>query len=239
MKDCSVLFVANESFTVFKFVLPYARYLRDRGFQVEVACSHAEYKDAKSFVSEIRSAGFECHHIPFERELSPFRDFIAFCHLLLLLRKRRYAVVHSHTSKAGILSRVAAWIQGIRLIVHTTHDYAITDDMSSWKRQLFILLERITAKISDRIYFVSSAEMERGIKYGIVNSEKGLMTGPVGLNIEEFSPDRFSESERNKIKEKYGIKNDVVVVGCVSRLVPHKRVDLLIEAAALLCSQTD
>jgi UDP-N-acetylglucosamine:LPS N-acetylglucosamine transferase len=58
------------------------------------------------------------------RVVSPKNDLLAFWLLYRLFRKYRFDVVHSHSSKTGVIGRVAAKLAGVPIIIHTVHGFA-------------------------------------------------------------------------------------------------------------------
>src|SRR6185295_12574016 len=78
------------------------------------------------------------------REVQPVQDFITLVALWRLFRKERPQVVHTHSSKAGILGRWAAWLAGVPNIFHTAHGFGFNDFQRPFVRNLYIWLEKIT-----------------------------------------------------------------------------------------------
>ena len=221
--------LANESFTAFKFLLPLARHLQAHGIETEIACSDEEFSDARSFIADIQAQGVTWRRLQIRRELAPVHDLLALLRAYRFFRKQHYDIVHTHTSKAGVIGRIAARLAGVPVVVHHTHDYAFSDSYS-WKNLVFIFLERVAARFCDRVYFVADAEMDRCFKHRIVPRDKTLNTGPVGLDIREFDPALMTPARQAEVRAKYRIPAGVRIVGTVSRLVPHKGVDTLIAA---------
>ena len=85
------------------------------------------------------------------RDLQPFSDLAAFFSLLRIIRREKPHIVHTHTSKAGILGRWAAYFCRVPIIVHTPHGHVFWGYFNSWQTRLFILLERWTARITNAI----------------------------------------------------------------------------------------
>ena len=117
------LFVATTSTTVYTFLLPFACYLRERGHEIEFACSTQSFADAPARVTELRQAGFMVHEIPFARSIQPLSDLRAGLSLARLIAANQYDLVNTHTSKAGFIGRIAAKAAGCPVVVHTAHDF--------------------------------------------------------------------------------------------------------------------
>ena len=70
------------------------------------------------------STGIPVYHIKsLRRDLNPFQDVLAFFEILNVIRKIKPDVLHTHTSKAGFIGRIGAWIAAVPIIVHTVHGF--------------------------------------------------------------------------------------------------------------------
>src|SRR5258706_11547792 len=81
------------------------------------------------------------------REISPLTDLITLWALIRLIRKERPHIVHTHTAKAGFLGRLAAWLCGVPVIIHTFHGHAFHGYFGAPTTQVFIWLERLMGSV--------------------------------------------------------------------------------------------
>ena len=114
------------------------------------------------------------------RPVAPFRDFFALIILWRILRKERAAhegsvIVHTHSSKAGILGRWAAFLAGIPIRIHTVHGFGITPHQPFLMRWMFTLAERLTGSITTRMIYVSHNNLEQGIGLGFSKPKNSLV----------------------------------------------------------------
>jgi len=91
------------------------------------------------------------------RRIHAVSDVFAFVHLLVLLRRLKPAIVHTHSSKAGILGRWAARLAGVPFIFHTAHGFGFHDFQRPLVKRVYVWLERITSKITTKLVVVSYA----------------------------------------------------------------------------------
>src|SRR5262245_52757490 len=119
------------------------------------------------------------------REVRPVKDALAFLNLWRLFRRERPDIVHTHTSKAGILGRWAAKIAGVPLIFHTAHGFAFNDFQRPAVRKLYILLERLTAKITTKLFLVSYANANKAENCGITRRGDWILARD-SIAVEEF-----------------------------------------------------
>ena len=164
------------------------------------------------------------------RDLQPFSDLATFFSLLRIFRREKPHIVHTHTSKAGILGRWAAWFCRVPIIVHTPHGHVFWGYFKSWQTRLFILLERWTAKVTTAIVTLTPQEKEDHIRFRIGPEEK-ITVIHSGVDLQTFQADRYQPSETKVL---LGIPPEMTVVGTVGRLTPVKGQEVLIRAASEL-----
>ena len=165
------------------------------------------------------------------RSVSVFKDLSALWRLYHLIHRERPDVVHTHKAKAGALGRLAAWLAGVPVIVHTFHGHVLSGYFSPFKTRLVILAERMLSRLTDRI-LVLSEEQRRDIceRYRVAPAEKVRIV-PLGFELAAFSERAVSCEEARR---KLGIEAGVPLVGIVGRLVPIKNHRLFLEAAQLV-----
>lgn len=166
------------------------------------------------------------------RDPHPIRDVSALAHLYRLMRRHRYHVVHTHTTKAGLLGRIAARLAGIPIVVHTPHGHAFHDYLSPRGSAALMIVERWLTRWTDRIICLTEAERQDHLRFGIGDPEKFVVIHS-GVDLDRF---RTAEAEPEAKREALGLPVHGPLVGCVARLVPVKGVQYLLEAAPLVRS---
>ena len=107
----------------------------------------------------LEARGVPLHLIPtMTRSLSPSRDLRTLWRLIRLFRRERPAIVHTHTSKAGALGRVAAWIAGVPVVVHTPHGHVFYGHFGRVLSGFSLLVERLLAVRTTRLIALTEAE---------------------------------------------------------------------------------
>ena len=118
-------------------LLTIAGHLR-KGHQVTLVTGETTGPEGK-LLEQSCPEGLEVIVVPeLVRELSPVKDWKAYRTLLRLFRARRFDVVHTHASKAGILGRMAAWKAAVPFVVHTVHGQAFHPYQASWKNSCLV-----------------------------------------------------------------------------------------------------
>jgi glycosyltransferase involved in cell wall biosynthesis len=159
------------------------------------------------------------------REISPLKDIKAFFQVVKILKKIKnqfsepvQIIVHTHSSKAGILGRWAAKAAGVKIIIHSIHGFPFNDFQPFFKKYTYIVLEKITAKITSHFIAVSSSNIEEGIKRKIFNHDRTTLIRS-GINISQF---KNPKTEKEETRRNLGIPVDSPVVLMVSCLKPQK-----------------
>jgi glycosyltransferase involved in cell wall biosynthesis len=160
------------------------------------------------------------------RAISPLRDWRAYRGLLKHFRSCDYDVVHTHSSKAGVLARIAARKAGIPVVVHTVHGQAFHQYLPAWKNWIYITAERWAAKHCDRIYAVADAMIDQCVEAGVASRAK-YQTVYSGMDLEPY----LTSSPDAELRESLGIPESAPVVGKIARLFELKGYDYLVKAA--------
>lgn len=172
-----------------------------------------------SLIAEARQNGILVTILPeLVRQISPLKDLLALIKLYQQLRREPCQVLHTHSSKAGILGRLAAHLARTPVIIHTVHGWSFHDYMSPWLRQTYILLERWMARYSQALVAVSQKDIDKGLQAGIGRPEQYHLIRSA-IPIEQFDASLF---DRSKIRQALGIPEQAAVVGFVGRFSPQK-----------------
>jgi glycosyltransferase involved in cell wall biosynthesis/ribosomal protein S18 acetylase RimI-like enzyme len=163
------------------------------------------------------------------REIRPFRDLAGLVRLCNFLRSQNYGIVHTHTSKGGFVGRLAAWLAGVPVIVHTMHGFAIHEASPAWARVIYTALERLASRWCHCIVSVSEFHRRWALELSIC-PETQILAIPNGIT----SPWRNHHFDPARLRRQLGIGEDDLLVLTPTRLALDKGVQYLIEAAALL-----
>ncbi|MCX5884006.1 MAG: glycosyltransferase family 4 protein [Deltaproteobacteria bacterium] len=163
------------------------------------------------------------------RDLNSLSDLIAFFALLRIIRLERPRIIHTHTSKAGILGRWAAWFSRVPVIVHTPHGHVFWGYFGPLQARLFILLERWTASITDAIVTLTPQEKRDHLRFRIA-PERIFSVIHSGVDLAPFLTGLPQAEARSLL----GIPQGETVIGTVGRLTAVKGQEVLIRAACEL-----
>ena len=207
-----------------------AALLDRRCFDVDVI-SGPQTGSEGSLIEEVRQRGVQLTILPdLVREVSPLCDLKALFKLAGLARRGRYDIIHTHSSKAGILGRWAGRMARVPVIVHTVHGWGHTDRQHPIVRGLYIALERLSQRLTDCLVVVSPRNTEKGLADGIATPDK-YVTIRSGIELDRFLRPSRSRAE---VRAELGIPAGAPVMGTVARLSPQKApLDFVAAAAAV------
>ncbi|RNL53954.1 glycosyltransferase [Pedobacter jejuensis] len=184
-------------------------------FDITVILSTQRSRDANNAVIKMKQAGVEVIDIPMRREINPWYDGIALYHICKHLRNNLpYHVVHAHSSKAGVLFRIAAWIWTVPLILYTPHCFYF-QGKSGIKKSFFVFIEKIMGRITSQI-IVSNIEKINALMNEIVPSKKLLHIN----NAIKYH--EYNTVDKAPAKARLGIAENSTVVVSIGRLTAQK-----------------
>jgi glycosyltransferase involved in cell wall biosynthesis len=160
------------------------------------------------------------------REVSPARDVAAVLALWRLFRRARPAIVHTHTSKAGFVGRLAAWLARVPAVIHQPHGHIFYGYWSRPRTALFVALERLAAHWTDSIVTLTAREVDEHLERRIGRPGQYAVV-PSGVPTEAL---RRAAPPRARARAQLGLPAGAYVVAAVGRFVPIKGFDLLVAA---------
>lgn len=201
----------------------------DPGFEVDLITGTETGPEGDLF-GKAREAGVNLLFVPsLVREIRPVADVRAYYALRALLARGHYDIVHTHSSKAGILGRMAARSMGVPIVVHTLHSLVFHQYMSRSKRAFYIRVERHCASLPDVLICVNETTAKGALEAGIGKQEQYRVIYS-GMDLDPFLEIGKSLSPP-VAKSRLGIPASAPVVGKIARLSPLKGHDYFLRAA--------
>jgi glycosyltransferase involved in cell wall biosynthesis len=201
----------------------------DRGrYELHVAC-----QGPGPLTEELERLGVHVHLVPsLVRSIDPVRDCQAYRDLARLFRSQGFQLVHTHSSKPGILGRLAAKRAGVAWTVHHVHAFAFHEFSPRWKHLVYGALERRAAKGCSHIVFVNNEERELAVRRNWMSLDQ-CSTVYNGVDLRHFWPaDRLQIRAGMRSTLRAG-DNEVLIL-FNGRLDYPKQPELLPEVAARL-----
>lgn len=182
-----------------------------------------------SIVERARTGGYAFVEIPsLVRQVSPVRDFQAYRALKAHFESTKPDVVHTHSSKAGVIGRLAAHAADVPIIVHTIHGMSFNRTQSRLVQSAYAAAERLCADRCHAIVSVADAMTKQALAAGIGTPEQ-YETIRSGMTVADFDPAKVSGEA---LRRQWGISGEHVLVGTVARLFENKGYEQLIEVVA-------
>lgn len=198
--------------------------LHERGYEVTLVSGPTAGSEG-SLVDRARRGGYRFIEVEdLVRPVHPWRDVRARRSLAAEMRRLRPDVVHTHSSKAGILARLAARDARVPVIVHTIHGMSFNRTQPWPVRRAYAWLERRVGRSTNHIVTVAQAMIDQVVQAGVYPRER-MTTVYSGMEVERFDPARV---DRDQVRREWGFSQGEIVVGSVARLFRRKGYEQLL-----------
>ncbi|MCL2485757.1 MAG: glycosyltransferase family 4 protein [Endomicrobia bacterium] len=187
----------------------------------------------------------------FVREVSPVKDLKALFQIYKILKREKPDVVHTHSSKAGILGRIAAKLAGIKTIIHTIHGYGFNETQKWYVKYVYVYIEKFCNLITDKLIAVSKEDIKKGLRYKLAKEIKFILIR-AGIDTEfykNYTPDvNFRESmirhcgQRVAQARHCGLdpqSQKSFIVSTIGPFKPQKNLKDFIKAAGMVADKID
>ncbi|MBL8232756.1 MAG: glycosyltransferase family 4 protein [Bryobacterales bacterium] len=208
-------------------ILRLARHWRTLNWDVSVLSTDPDFQEAATKNS--------VQVVPLDavwREIRPVKDLIGLWRLTRFLRASEYTIVHTHTTKAGFIGRLAAWMAGVPVVVHTSHGFAFHEASHPFRIAFYVALDRVASWCCDKVITVSNFHANWGIKLGIAAPWK-IQSIPNGIP----APALTTEDQRSRLRQSLGIDGDTLMLLTHGRLAAEKGLEDLLDAVAAVPSR--
>lgn len=202
--------------------------LAPRGFETKLVAGRIDPGEA-DMADLARAAAVDVVDLPaLGRAPRLFRDLAALFALFRLFRRWRPAIVHTHTSKAGFLGRIAALVAGVPVRVHTFHGHVLEGYFPPLASALVRAAERFLAAATTAIVALSPGQRRDLVRRFRVAPRGRVHVVPLGIDLGPFADARVRY--RGELRRELGIPPGAPLFGTVGRLVPVKALDRLLRA---------
>jgi glycosyltransferase involved in cell wall biosynthesis len=195
-------------------------------YHIEVACP-----DDGPLGGDLAAAGFPVQRLAMRREVGVRGDLHSLQGLRALIARRRPALLHLHSSKAGVIGRLASLITGVPA-VYTAHGWAFSMDVPVWQRCVYAFAEQLCAPLCRQIVNISESERQSARRWHIA-SDRRMTTIPNGIDFGRF----HGLPGRSAARRQVGLPEHGFVVGMVARLAAQKDPATFVGAAARVAQE--
>ncbi|MFO7660762.1 MAG: glycosyltransferase [Candidatus Cloacimonadaceae bacterium] len=193
-------------------------------FEIYVAC-----QPGGPLVEAVKIRGY--HYLPLpllKHKISPL-DAVILGQLFFLCRKYRFDIVHTHSSKPGLLGRIAARLAGVPLVMHTGHGAPFHSVMPEVEQRFYLELERLGALFCHKMVFVNNYHREFYLQHKLISADKALTI------YNALEPELQTEIEQ-LCKPKRSRKK-IITIGSLLRFSAAKNIVMTVNAAIKVCQQ--
>jgi glycosyltransferase involved in cell wall biosynthesis len=167
------------------------------------------------------------------RPVSPLMDLAALVALARLVNDFRPDIVHTHSSKAGAIGRLAGRLGGSRKVVHSVHGWSFSRHHPALENAIYQAAERLARRATDALITVSREDLDNGVQLGIVAQDKAQVIRS-GIDLDHFREDGPG---REEFRREWGIKDDETLVLNLSCFKAQKAPLDFVRAAAIASRQ--
>ena len=195
MKNKKILICASRISHIINFHLPYIEYFRNKNYRVDIA---VEGKTDNSMIDN-------CYDMKFTK--NPFSpDNLKTIRLLKkIMSENDYDIIYSNSTLAGAASRMAVKnLKNKPYFVHISHGYMFGEN-GGLKSKLYLLAEKLTAKVTDSLVVMNSEDLALAEKYHLAKNIHYI--NGMGLIPENFP--EISDTEKITIRKNLGVSDDM------------------------------
>jgi len=219
-----VIHVTTVGITSYRALMAQCMYFRQKGLDVGFVFSPSPEEEI------LRNHGFPVKEIYINRRIDPLTDTLAIFKMRNYFRCVRPDIVHTHTSKAGVVGRVAARLAGVPNVIHTVHGFPFHPGMSWMKYRVYKQIEKWMAGITDIMLSQSEEDVVTASKLGIKPRREDLIHIGNGIDLVEFDPGKYSSHQRFQIRKGLKIGETDPVITMIGRINREKGYHDLVEA---------
>jgi len=219
-----VLFLTTIDVTIYAFLIPHMKLLKDMGYEVEAACSNV------GFTKRIEEEGFKVYNLPFNRNPFNISNIKAVLRLYQIMKANNYVMLHTHTPVASFIGRIVGKIVGIPHIVYTAHGFHFHEYGSSFKNFVYFRLEKFAGRFTDVLITINNDDYKVAVEKKMVPHGKVVYIKGVGVDAEKFDPEKYDSEVYEHYRKKFGFKDDDFVIIDIAEFIKRKNLYSLIEA---------
>ena len=214
MEKRKIIFFAECAGGVEEYLYLFLKRFNREKYEKYLVVSY-KYKD---YEEKFKSICKNIYFIDVEHEINPLKDIKAIIQFRKIIKKIKPDILYLHSSKAGGIGRLALWFNKKIRIVYNAHGWYFNAEISDIKKKIYVIIEKILAKRTDKIINISKDEYESAIYNKIASNEKMCLIYN-GIDFEKFED---ANKYRTVTRQKYRISEDDILIGIVGRISEQK-----------------
>lgn len=205
-----------------KHLLSILNNLDKNKYEVAVGCNF----DVNT-VNNLKENGIKVFDIDICDGLNPSKDLKSIIKLREIIKEFKPEIIHFHGSKASLVGRIACIGLNLKIVI-TIHNFPDYYNMNLLKKNIYLFLNRYLNKRTSKIITVSNA-LKNEIEGGEAVNPNKIKTIYNCVDISSYKGNPSLD-----LRKEYNIDSNTLIIGCISRLIPSKGVQDLINALALI-----
>ncbi|HDP94770.1 MAG TPA: glycosyltransferase family 1 protein [Candidatus Aminicenantes bacterium] len=166
-----------------------------------------------------------------QRSLRPWKDRAALRQLVELLRQLNPDILHTHSSKAGFLGRLAASRCKVPVVIHSVHGFPFSPLQPLPQQWILMGAEKMAARWTRHYIFVSRADQQTALRLGLCGKNHSLIRS--GFELEPFYP---HPQRRKEVRRRFQLGDKALAIGVVAPFKPQKNLLQVVEVAKMVCA---
>jgi len=229
-----ILFLGPTARSIYTFRIDLIKEMQKLNYEVHVAC------ESDDFTAELSDAGIVIHDIKMSRFMSPIHDIKYLFSLVKLMANSKYNIIHTFTIKPNFYGSIANLMTGKRaklvsLVEGFGFLYGYNNKIKTKLiRSFYFFLNKIAFLFATKVWFINKDDQYEMIRRGVIKRSKCVFIKSIGVNMDLYSSNEINQQKINRIKEKFKITSETIVISLVSRMNQLKGIIELIEAGRII-----
>lgn len=228
MSPTKVLQIVNVDGTVKAFLLPLFMRLEQEGYNIYVACCDT------GEMKNLCERGIRIIPVNIGRQIRLLSNLRSTAQLYRIIKHHNFRLVHTHTTLAGVIGRIAALSARVPIVIHTMHGSFFFENSKLLYKVLFLFFEKILGRFTDFIFTLNNSDKLALTSRGIIVETKTQSLNGEGIDLTRFDPKKVEKKTIKEYRTQLGINNSSKVLGFVGRPIRKKGLFELFEAFKII-----
>lgn len=225
MRKIRILFILEATIGgTYKHLLLLLRNISREDFDISVVLSPTRNATCYADAASLSDLGVHCYFVPMSRKISLIEDFSALFNVCKLLKKKKFDIIHAHSSKAGIIGRIAGLFYKTKCLIYTPHCFYF-QSKHGVQRYFFKKLEQLAGYATDYIVSVSPSERRLTLNENIISEKKVVL-------IENSVPLAQAPNNLDCLRTQYNIDPKCKIVAGIGRITEQKDWRMFVKVAS-------
>ena len=208
-----------------KHVIDIAKKIDRSKFQIDIVYSNIRNK---SFNGETNNLFNRMYGLPIKRGAA-ISDIFNIWKIIQIIKQNKYDIVHCHSTKAGFVGRIAAFLSSHQNIIYSPHGFMFCDTSIKLRRQFYLKLEKYLGYLTKKVIAVSRSEKELALEHNIVPNKK-IVTINNSIDPSDFYDFKYVNRLNNHVTD----NDSKIILGTVGRLYYQKDPITLIKSFKII-----